>query len=57
MSMKELLVEGQSSNIDGTIPAIQHFVTLSQSTKSYRRTVPLTDMEQPFVSFSERILF
>ena len=56
MSMKELLVEGQSSNIDGTIPAIQNFGALNQSTKSYSSTVPLRDMEQSFVSFSEREL-
>ncbi|KAF8916557.1 hypothetical protein BGZ58_005260, partial [Dissophora ornata] len=42
--------------IDEGIPAIENYVLLNQSSRSYRKTVPLTSTEQPFVSFSEREL-
>ncbi|KAI7830198.1 hypothetical protein BC939DRAFT_499689 [Gamsiella multidivaricata] len=38
------------------IPATENFVLLNQSSKSYRKTAPLTSAEQPFMSFSEREL-
>ncbi|KAF8907975.1 hypothetical protein BGZ58_006137, partial [Dissophora ornata] len=51
-----LVSDGSRTEIDQCIPAIENFILLNQASKSYRKTVPLTGMEQPFVSFSEREL-
>ncbi|KAG0352061.1 hypothetical protein BGZ54_002981 [Gamsiella multidivaricata] len=56
MKAKGLVADGSCTKIDDDIPAIENFMLLNRSSKSFRRFVPLTGTEQPFVSFSEREL-
>ncbi|KAK3819889.1 MAG: hypothetical protein J3Q66DRAFT_367938 [Benniella sp.] len=50
------LVSEEHSRIRQNIPTIENFVCLNRSSKSFRRIVPLSSAEQPFVLFSEREL-
>lgn len=49
---KQAIISG-SSRIDENISAIENYIALNNSTKSFNKTFPLTGIEQPFVTFSE----
>jgi len=44
------------SEIDNKLSAIENFILLNRSSKSFRRIAPMTGVEQPFISFSDREL-
>ncbi|KAG0244699.1 hypothetical protein BGX31_008706 [Mortierella sp. GBA43] len=46
----------ERSEIDDGLPAIENFILLNKCNKEFRKVVPLTGIEQPFVSFGEREL-
>ncbi|KAG0350857.1 hypothetical protein BC939DRAFT_474395 [Gamsiella multidivaricata] len=56
LKTKGLISDGSRIEIDQGISAIENFVLLNQSSRSYRQTAPLTGTEQPFMLFSEREL-
>ncbi|CAO3568064.1 unnamed protein product [Mortierella alpina] len=53
MKAMGLVLVDAHTQIDESIPALENFWRLNKSSKSYRRIVPLTGTEQPFVPFSE----